>query len=42
MKKKTNTKPRDTWVGFFPRRTKTKKEKVQSAERKHKNRSWEY
>lgn len=30
-----------TFVGLYPRRTKTKKEKLESSQKKHKNRSWE-
>lgn len=35
--KPKNEKRGDTWVGMYPRRTKTKKEKLESIERKHKH-----
>lgn len=35
-KQKENRKSRPTWVGYFQRKTKTKKEKLESQEKKHK------
>ena len=34
---KTSAPTRPTWVGYYTRKTKTKKEKLDSIERKHKN-----
>ena len=33
--KKKNATPRPTWVGYYPRKTKTRTEKEESARRKH-------
>lgn len=39
MKKKQKpSTPRASWVGYYPRRTKTKREKELSRENKHKKR----
>lgn len=35
MNKNTN-RPRKTWVGLYPRKTKTKAEKIKSVENKYK------
>lgn len=40
-KKKKNPYRGETWVGLYPRKTKTKKEKIESSERKHKNKNAE-
>lgn len=37
-KRKRNRKPRLFWNGYYQRKTKTKKEKLESREKKHKNR----
>lgn len=34
---KQERKNRETWVGYYPRRTPTKKTKMDRQERKHKN-----
>ena len=34
---KQERKNRETWVGYYPRRTPTKKTKMERQERKHKN-----
>lgn len=34
--KKKNSDRGETWVGYYTRKTKTKKEKIESSERKHK------
>lgn len=36
MKEQKEKKERQTWIGYYPRRTKTKREKEISRERKHK------
>jgi hypothetical protein len=37
LEMKTSAPTRPTWVGYYTRKTKTKKEKLNSIERKHKN-----
>lgn len=37
-KKKNNERRGETWVGYYPRKTKTKREKEISAEKKYKRR----
>lgn len=41
-KKKLERKDRPTWVGYYPRRTPTRTEKIRKAERKHKGRGAEH
>lgn len=39
-KKKENSKPRQTWVGFYTRKTKSFAEKKKQEDRKQKQKGW--
>lgn len=39
-KDKLERRNRKTWVGLYPRRTPTKKEKLERADKKHKGREY--
>jgi hypothetical protein len=41
MLDKNKKKERQTWQGFYPRRTKTKAEKIRSTSRKHKGKEFQ-